>query len=127
MEEPQEPQELQELQEQQQRALTQTGILLLPNGTVPPRIELPVPRLPPPPALPNPQDYGHLLPALPAGSLHAWVAPATEKLGLPIVIIAVPEYRMPQEASAKRGCHTLNGQAVYLTANLQTGFGEQVG
>lgn len=102
------------LQQPDQR--TQAGMLLLPNGVVPQRIELPVPCPPAPPALPDPADYAHLLPGVAAGGLRAWVAPATAKLGFPVAIIADPR-KMDAD---------LNGQAVFLTVDLQTGFGEQV-
>lgn len=112
---------------QQQPAQTQTGILLLQNGVVPPRFELPVPRPPPPPALPDPIAYAHLLPTLPAGALRAWVAPATTKLQPQLVIIGDPRERMELQASGRLGGRELNGQAVFLTVDLQTGFGKQVG
>ncbi|KAL4431385.1 hypothetical protein ABPG75_006641 [Micractinium tetrahymenae] len=44
---------------------TQQGILLLQNGVVPPRCTLPVPAPLPPPALPDPAAYAHLLPGVP--------------------------------------------------------------
>ena len=106
---------------------TQTGILLLQNDVpCPPRIELPVPRPPLPPALPNPRDYAHLLPTMPADRLRAWVAPATAKLGIPLIVIADPRTRFQLQASGELGSHELNGQAVFLTVDLQTGFGKQV-
>jgi len=114
-------------QHQQNGPHTQTGILLLQNDISPLRLELPVPRPPPPPALPDPLAYAHLLPTMPADRLRAWVAPATPKLGLPIIIVADPQHKAQLQLSGELGSHDLNGQAVFLSVSLRTGFGEQVG
>lgn len=102
---------------QQPDQRTQAGMLLLPNGVVPQRVQLPVPCPPAPPTLPDPRNYAHLLPGMDPGALRAWVAPAPANLGFPVLIVcADPSMRRDGE---------LNGQAVVLTVAPATGFGEQ--
>lgn len=95
--------------------------------TRPLRVELAVPRPPPPPALPDPAHYAHLLPGVPAGVLRAWVAPATTRLGPELIISADPRHAAQLRASGQQGNLELNGQAVFLSVCLKTGFGERVG
>ncbi len=87
-------------------------------------MEQPLPR-PPAEGLPNPLQYAHLL-DVPAARLRAWVPPVTTKLGPQLIIIADATDRFELMASGQLGRRDLNGQAVFLTVELASGFGKQV-
>lgn len=78
--------------------------------------------------MPDPANYAHLLPHVPAGALRAWVVPATTRLRPELIIIADPRHATQLDAIGEQGARELNGQAVHLTVSLHTtGCGEQVG